>query len=66
MQGFIACGWLGDTTPYIYVFTDVDEAMQFVAWAEAHTDDVDRWEIVTTTLRNAKDTYDRHRRWVEE
>ncbi len=66
MQVFCACGWLGDTTPYIYLFTDPDEAMQFVEWASEHDDDVDRWEIVTETVRSARTTYDNHRKWVGE
>lgn len=66
MQVFCVCGWLGDTTPYIYLFDDPDEAMQFVEYAQAHDDDVDRWEIVTETVRSARQVYDNHRKFVEE
>ena len=66
MQVFIATGWNGDYPAYYYAFTDLDEAIQFVKYARAHTDDVDRWEILTETVRPAKETYDIHRKWVEE
>ena len=66
MQVFLAYGWLGDYPHYVYPFTDPDEAMQFVEWVQEHNDDVDRWEIITETVRNAQDTYDAHRAWVEE
>ena len=66
MQVFLAYGWLGDYPHYVYPFTDPDEAMQFVEWAMQHNDDVDRWEIITETVRSAPDTYDAHRAWVED
>lgn len=65
-QVFLACGCLGDYPHYVYPFTDPDEAMLFVEWAQEHTDDVDRWEIITSTVRSARQTYDAHRAWVEE
>jgi len=65
-QVFLATGWNGDYPQYFYPFTDPDEAMQFVELAQAHVDDVDRWEIITETVRTARQTYDAHRAWVEE
>ena len=66
-QVFIVVGECADyACSYVYAFTDPDEAMQFVEWAQAHDDDVDRWEILTETVRSARQTYDRHRKWVEE
>ena len=65
-QVFMVYGWLGDYPHYVYPFTDPDEAMQFVTLAQAHFDDVDRWEIITETVRPARQTYDAHRAWVEE
>jgi hypothetical protein len=66
MQVFLAYGWLGDYPHYVYAFDDPDEAMQFVEWVQEHNDDVDRWEIITETVRSARQTYDAHRAWVEE
>jgi hypothetical protein len=65
-QVFTVMGWVRDYPNYLYAFTDPDEAMQFVEWAQEHDDDVDRWEIITETVRSARQTYDTHRKWVEE
>jgi len=67
-QVFIAVGECADyACSYVYAFTDPDEAMQFVEWAQAHDDDaVTHWDILTETFGTAKSTYDRHRKWVEE
>ena len=65
VQVFMAYGWLGDYPHYVYPFTDPDEAMQFVEFAAAHSDDVDHWEILTETVRTARQTYELHRTWVE-
>lgn len=73
MQVFIAIGYVEtqsggsdfEDVRYVYPFTDPDEAMLFVEYASEHKDDVDRWEIVTETVRSARTTYDNHRKWVE-
>ena len=66
MQIFTAVGWNGDYPAYFYPFTDHDEVMQFVEWVQEHDDDVHRWEINTDTVQTARQTYDAHRKWVED